>query len=230
MADKDELGKLCFEYKQEYDARLAALPKRWDSKRKIFTQQKPKEGFLAKAVREAFPDLAGKNNGDPEFQRAKQLAMRALTDYEKQLRDPTQAAEQKPRKKQYRQPGAGRKAATPEVRQAVFDWYVNKVLYFLLTREHIGTGTPRISVCRQDGPGPCYQNNAMSYSHIESISVLKCVHEERENGVEHGRWCPLIVMKTHAEIGCFETSVKINTLSLAPNRVIRETELGPPAH
>ena len=35
-----------------------------------------------------------------------------------------------------------------------------------------------------------------------------------------------IVMKTHADIGCFETSVKINTL-LAPNRVIRETELGP---
>ena len=60
-------------------------------------------------------------------------------------------------------------------------------LYFLLTREHIGTGTPRISVCRQqDGPGPCYQNNAMSYSHIESISVLKFVHKERENGGEHG--------------------------------------------
>ena len=100
-------------------------------------------------------------------------------------------------------------------------------LYFLLTREHIGTGTPRISVCRQDGPGPCYQNNAMSYRHIESISVLKCVHEERESpgesGGEHGGvpW----LLKTHAEIGCFETSVKINTLSLAPNRVIRETEL-----
>ena len=59
-------------------------------------------------------------------------------------------------------------------------------LHFLLTREHIGTGTPRISVCGQDGPGPCYQNNAMSYRHIESISVLKCVHEERENGGEHG--------------------------------------------
>ena len=44
------------------------------------------------------------------------------------------------------------------------------------------------------------------------------------------RWFPLIVMKTHADIGCFETSVKINTLSLAPNCVIRETELRPPAH
>ena len=44
------------------------------------------------------------------------------------------------------------------------------------------------------------------------------------------RWFPLIVMKTHADIGCFETSMKINTLSLAPNCVIRETELRPPAH
>ena len=59
-------------------------------------------------------------------------------------------------------------------------------LYFLLTREHIGTGTSWISVCRQDGPGLFYQNNAMSYSHIESISVLKFVHKERENGGEHG--------------------------------------------
>ena len=59
-------------------------------------------------------------------------------------------------------------------------------LYFLLTRERTGIGTPRISVCRQDGPGPCYQSNAMSYRHIESISVLKCIHEERENGGEHG--------------------------------------------
>ena len=44
------------------------------------------------------------------------------------------------------------------------------------------------------------------------------------------RWFPFIVMKKHADIGCFETSVKINTLSLAPNCVIRETELRPSAH
>ena len=78
-------------------------------------------------------------------------------------------------------------------------------------------------------PGPCYQNNAMSYSNIESISLLELLFT-KGGKMEWIWWCPLIVMKTHADIRCFETSVKMNTLVLAPNLVIRETELGPLAH
>ena len=46
-------------------------------------------------------------------------------------------------------------------------------VYVLLTREHIDIGTPWILVCRQDGPSPCYQNNATSCRNIEPILVLK---------------------------------------------------------
>ena len=46
-------------------------------------------------------------------------------------------------------------------------------VYVLLTREHIDIGTPWILVCRQDGPGPCYQNNATSCRNLEPILVLK---------------------------------------------------------
>ena len=46
-------------------------------------------------------------------------------------------------------------------------------VYVLLAREHIDIGTPWILVCRQDGPGPCYQNNATSCRNIEPILVLK---------------------------------------------------------
>ena len=43
----------------------------------------------------------------------------------------------------------------------------------LLAREHIDIGTPWILVCKQDGPGPCYQNNATSCRNIEQILVFK---------------------------------------------------------
>lgn len=124
LFDKFELGKLCYDYKKQYEEEAAALPKRWDSKRKTWNQPKPKEGFLAKAVREAIPQLSRTPNGDKDFQRAKQMAMRALLDYEKRLEDPT-FVDEVPKKKQYRQPGAGRKPTIPEVRQAIFEWYVH---------------------------------------------------------------------------------------------------------
>ena len=42
-------------------------------------------------------------------------------------------------------------------------------VYFLVTLEHIDTDTPWFLVCRQDGPGPCYQNNATNCRNIEPI-------------------------------------------------------------
>ena len=38
--------------------------------------------------------------------------------------------------------------------------------------EHIDIGTPWILVCKQDGPGPCYQNNATSCRNIKPILVF----------------------------------------------------------
>ena len=46
-------------------------------------------------------------------------------------------------------------------------------VYVLLAREHIDIDTPWILVCKQDGPGPCYQNNATSCRNIEPILVFK---------------------------------------------------------
>ena len=123
LYDIFELAKLCYKHKKQYEKEAAALPKRWDQKRKTWNQPKPKEGFLAKAVREAFPELSRTPNNNKEFQSAKMLAMRALHEYEKRLGDPT-VVDEVPKRKQYRQPGAGRKTKIPEVRQTIFEWYV----------------------------------------------------------------------------------------------------------
>lgn len=122
VADKIKLGKLCLQYKQEYE--LVGEVQHYDVKRKIWVRAKPKQGYLARGVREVFPDLAGRPNSHPEFQKAKQLALRALADYERKKDDAT-AEEGPPTKKQFRQPGGGRKPAAPEVREAMFEWFVN---------------------------------------------------------------------------------------------------------
>ena len=81
---------------------------------KDWIQQKPKEVYLARAVREAFPSLTRAANGSKDFQSAKQVALRALREHERGLEDLTDVDEV-PRKKQYRHPGGGRKQAVPEV-------------------------------------------------------------------------------------------------------------------
>ena len=123
LAEKCELGELCHKYKQEYDHLSANLPKKWDSRRKAIVQQKPKAGYYARAIRQAFPELKGKSNESKEFQKAKHTAIRALSAYEKRLADP--ASQPPAAKKKYRMPGGGRKAAAPEIRQALFEWYVH---------------------------------------------------------------------------------------------------------
>ena len=52
---------------------------------------KPTCGFLAKAVREFYSDLADVKNDDPRFNRALKLASRCFNDIE-QLRDPSSCA------------------------------------------------------------------------------------------------------------------------------------------
>ena len=72
--------------------------------------------------------------------------------------------------------------------------------------------TARASASEQPRGGQC------CLTHWIQFDIEICSEGEGKWGWT--RWFPLIVMKTHSDIGCFETSVKINTLSLAPNRVI----------
>ena len=61
LVENDELGKLCKKYKDEYDAKVDEYKKQvnWNNKMKKHTKILPREGYLARAVREYYPDLQG---------------------------------------------------------------------------------------------------------------------------------------------------------------------------
>ena len=107
--------------KEEYEAEVALNEgkTRYDNKRKKHVAIKPTGGYLAKAVREFYPDLAKVKNDDPNFCKAVKLATRCYNEIE-QLRDPSTCA---PAKK--RAIGGGRKSKAPEVREALFSWFVD---------------------------------------------------------------------------------------------------------
>ena len=107
--------------KEEYDNEVALNEgkTRYDNKRKKYVAIKPTGRYFAKAVREFYPDLAKVKNDDHNFCKAVKLATRCYNEIE-QLRDPSTCA---PAKKGAI--GGGRKSKAPEVREALFSWFVD---------------------------------------------------------------------------------------------------------
>lgn len=76
--NNEQLAELVAKRKEEYDAEVAANEgkTRYDSKRKKHVPIIPTGGYVAKAVREFYPDLEKVKNDDPDFDRALKLASR----------------------------------------------------------------------------------------------------------------------------------------------------------
>ena len=119
--EKMALGELVRSCKEEYDAEVERNKgnTRYDCKRKKHVPIIPTTGYVAKAVRTFYSDLADVPNDEPLFRRAIKLTSRAYSDLDN-LRDPSLCP---PKRK--RATGAGRKAKAPEVRQALFSWFVD---------------------------------------------------------------------------------------------------------
>ena len=117
--EKLQLAELVAEKKREENMKLKWHIIRYDNKRKKHVAIKPTGGYLAKAVREFYPDLAKVKNDDPNFCNTVKLATRCYNEIE-QLRDPSTCA---PAKK--RTIGGGRNSKAPEVREALFSWFVD---------------------------------------------------------------------------------------------------------
>ena len=80
---------------------------------------KPSTGYVARAVRYFYSDLADISNNDPEFIKAVKLASRSYNELEN-LRDPSCCPPKKSRGA-----GVGRRVKAPEVRVALFHWFVD---------------------------------------------------------------------------------------------------------
>ena len=116
-----ELGELVEKFKEEYDAEVKRNEgkTKYDAKRKRHVSIKPSTGYVARAVRSFYSDLADISNNDPEFIKAVKLASRSYNELEN-LRDPSFCPPKKSRGA-----GAGRKVNAPEVRVALFHWFVD---------------------------------------------------------------------------------------------------------
>ena len=108
--------------KEKYDKELKELEGKTihDHKRKKHVPMKTKQGFIAAAVREFYTDLSKVKHDNPNLVEALKFAKRC---YEKYLANNFEGEE--PPKKRFRESGAGRKCKAPEVREAMFEWFIN---------------------------------------------------------------------------------------------------------
>ena len=81
----------------------------------------PREKYLARAVCEYYSDLNGLKNDDPVMKKAVKLGKRC---YENQIASQCDIKDP-PTKSKFRNPGGGRKVTAPEVRETLYDWFID---------------------------------------------------------------------------------------------------------
>ena len=122
LVKKYEFGKLCKKYKDEYDAKVEYKKQvNWNDKMKKHTKKLPREGYLARAVREYYPDLQGLKHGDPILVKAVKLGKRC---YDQVVEDKNEVTEG-PSKSKFRQRFGGRQVVALTVREALYKWFID---------------------------------------------------------------------------------------------------------
>ena len=119
LEEKEALGKLCKEYKDEYDLKIKETADKlnYNEKMKKHTKSSPCEGYIAHAIREYYPDLKNVKHNDPNLESAIKLGKRCYENLASN--ENTCIIDGQPSKSKYRKPG-GRKATIPDVREALF--------------------------------------------------------------------------------------------------------------
>ena len=76
LSEKKQLGELISNHKEKYDKELKELEgkTRYDHKRKKHVPMKPKQGFIAAAVREFYTDLSKVKHDNPNLVKALKFA------------------------------------------------------------------------------------------------------------------------------------------------------------
>ena len=116
MVGKLELGKLCIEHKEKYDAAVEEAKNKvnYCNQRKKHVNKKTNTGYLASALREFYPDLKNLKHDDRDFVRALKMAKCVYeTAINRSSLDPP------PLKKICRALCGGRKSTAPDVRLAL---------------------------------------------------------------------------------------------------------------
>ena len=107
------------EFKQQYFGGLERAKTHWDAKRKCHVPDQPKQGYLTRAVRSFYSNLSETKPDSPEIKNACILAKRCNEKLEKGDFEDGVAL------KKFRTTGGGRKPQAPEVREALFQWFID---------------------------------------------------------------------------------------------------------
>ena len=121
LKEQEELALKVKDYKIEYEREVASLKgkKRYATKRKKHVPVQPRGGYLTKAVRSFYTNLATAKSDCREMVNACKFAKRCLEKLERG------DFEEGAPKKKFRSAGGGRKAPAVEVREALFQWFVD---------------------------------------------------------------------------------------------------------
>ena len=125
LEEKDAFGKLCEKHKLEYDENLNSTSGQvtCNEKSKKHTNQTAREGYVAKAVREFYSDLKNVKHDDSNLKSAIFIGKRCyeqVTESKKSVQINVE-----PSKSKYRKAGSGRKTTILDVRDTLFDWFVD---------------------------------------------------------------------------------------------------------
>ena len=122
LAERLELGKLCIEHKKRFDAAVELEKKKvnYCDKKKKCVNKTSNIGYLATAVREFYSDLRGAKHNDQRLKNALDMAWRAY-----KLALEHSSVDPPPLKKQRRAFGGGQKSTAPDVRVALYDWFID---------------------------------------------------------------------------------------------------------
>ena len=125
LEEKEALGKLCKEYKDEYVLKIKETADKlnYNGKMKKHTKSSLREGYIARAVREFYPASKNVKHNNPNLESAIKLGKRCYENVASN--ENTCIIDAQAFKSKFRKPGGGRKATIPDVCEALFEWFID---------------------------------------------------------------------------------------------------------
>ena len=123
LEEKSALGILCKSNKREYELSVSENSQivNYSEKRRKHVKTLPRGGYVARTVREFYSGLKDVKHDNPTLTKALKLGKRCLN----QVEADEDTVTAPPSKSKYLQTGGGRKLTIPDVRQILFEWFVD---------------------------------------------------------------------------------------------------------
>ena len=133
LVERRDLGLKVKEFKQQYLLELEAFKGKtyWDGKRKCHVPDQPKQDYLTRAVRSFYSNLREAKSDSQELKNACKLAKRCYKKSENGDFEDGVAL------KKFWTTGGGRKSRALELREALFQWFIDARISFSVESQKV---------------------------------------------------------------------------------------------